>query len=88
LLTGEDSRDLLDYGTPKNVISTPLYPNTEIPKQYNFYFLVGFEVFTAVVMKSTTFWDITPCSPVSTDVSEDHIASIFRVEKISSARNR
>jgi hypothetical protein len=26
---------------------------------------VGFEVFTAVVMKSINFWDITPCSPLS-----------------------
>jgi hypothetical protein len=26
---------------------------------------VGFEVFTAVVMKSTIFWDTTPCSPLS-----------------------
>jgi hypothetical protein len=26
---------------------------------------LGFEVFTAVVMKSTVFWDITPCSPLS-----------------------
>jgi hypothetical protein len=26
---------------------------------------VGFEVFTAVVMKSIIFWDMTPCSPVS-----------------------
>jgi hypothetical protein len=26
---------------------------------------VGFEVLTAVVMKSTVFWDITPCSPLS-----------------------
>jgi hypothetical protein len=25
---------------------------------------VGFEVLTAVVMKSTTFWDITPCNPL------------------------
>jgi hypothetical protein len=24
---------------------------------------VGFEVFTAVVLKSITFWDMTPCSP-------------------------
>jgi hypothetical protein len=40
---------------------------------------VGFEVFTAVVTKSTIFWDITPCSP--SDVSEEHIASIFRVEE-------
>jgi hypothetical protein len=31
--------------------------NNEIP--------VGFEVFTAVVMKSIIFWDITPCSLLS-----------------------
>jgi hypothetical protein len=29
-----------------------------------FYYL-GFEVFTAVVMKSIIFWDMTPCSPLS-----------------------
>jgi hypothetical protein len=27
-------------------------------------FIVGFEVLTAVVMKSTIFWDIMPCSPL------------------------
>jgi hypothetical protein len=26
---------------------------------------VGSEVFTAVVIKSMNFWDITPCSPLS-----------------------
>jgi hypothetical protein len=26
---------------------------------------VGFEVFTAVVMKSIIFWDMTLCSPLS-----------------------
>jgi hypothetical protein len=31
----------------------------------NFMFYVGFEVFTAVVMKSTIFWDMTLCSPLS-----------------------
>jgi hypothetical protein len=41
----------------------------------------GFEVLTAVVMRSSVFWDITPCSPLkATDVSEEHVASIFRVE--------
>jgi hypothetical protein len=29
------------------------------------YIHVGFEVFTAVVMKSIIFWDMTPCSPLS-----------------------
>jgi hypothetical protein len=43
---------------------------------------VGFEVLTAVVMKSSTFWDITQCSPLKfTVVSEEHVASLFRVEK-------
>jgi hypothetical protein len=27
--------------------------------------IVGFDVFTAVVMKSIIFWDITLCSPLS-----------------------
>jgi dolichol kinase len=27
-------------------------------------YFVGFEVLTAVVMKSAIFWDITPCSPL------------------------
>jgi hypothetical protein len=26
---------------------------------------VGFEVFTAVVVKSIIFWDMTPCGPLS-----------------------
>jgi hypothetical protein len=35
------------------------------------FFHVGFEVFTAVVTKSSIFWDITRCSPLkSIDVSE------------------
>jgi hypothetical protein len=43
---------------------------------------VGFEVLTEVVLKSIIFWDIMPCSPLRVnDVSEEHIASIFRVEK-------
>jgi hypothetical protein len=43
---------------------------------------VVFEVFTAVVMKSIIFWDVTPCSLLdATDVSEEHITSIIRVEE-------
>jgi hypothetical protein len=29
----------------------------------NVYIVVGFEVFTAIVMKIFIFWDIAPCSP-------------------------
>jgi hypothetical protein len=37
---------------------------------------------TVAHLKSSMFWDITPCSPLkSTDVSEEHIASIFRVKE-------
>jgi hypothetical protein len=44
--------------------------------------VVGFEVITAVVMKCPIFWDITPCSPLKvTDVSEEHVSSIFKVKE-------
>jgi hypothetical protein len=33
--------------------------------QYKNLDIVGFEVLTEVVMKSTIFWDITPCSPLN-----------------------
>jgi hypothetical protein len=39
------------------------------------------EVLTAVVMKSTVFWDIMPCSPLEVkDVWDEHIASTFWVK--------
>jgi hypothetical protein len=38
---------------------------------------VGFYVFTAVVLKSTLFWDITPCSPLK--VSSGYAVSIMCV---------
>jgi hypothetical protein len=34
-------------------------------KSVNILSWVGFEVFTAVVMKSVIFWDVTPCSLLS-----------------------
>jgi hypothetical protein len=41
--------------------------------------VVRFEVLIAVVMIITILWDMTPCSQLkTTDVSEKHIASIFR----------
>jgi hypothetical protein len=47
-----------------------------------FMYCVGFEVLTDEIVKSSVFSDITPCSPLkSTDVSEDYIALIFRVEE-------
>jgi hypothetical protein len=43
---------------------------------------LGFELLAAVVMKTYIFWDITACSPLkSTDVSEEYVASIFKVEE-------
>jgi hypothetical protein len=40
-------------------------------------------------MKSTIFWDIAPCIPLSVNTRfGGTFASIFRVEKISSARNQ
>jgi hypothetical protein len=46
---------------------------------------VGFEVFTAVVMKSIIFWDMTPCSPLSFNRCFGGTYRLFfRVEEISS----
>jgi hypothetical protein len=38
--------------------------------------LVGFEVLTAVVMKSNIFWDITPCSPLQVN---RHFGGTYRL---------
>jgi hypothetical protein len=43
-----------------------------------------FEVLKAVVMKSSVFWDLKPCSQSLAkpyDVSNEHVTSIFRVEE-------
>jgi hypothetical protein len=49
----------------------------------------GFEVLTAVVMKSTIFWDITPCSPLKVN---RRLGGTYRLHlqgrKISRARNQ
>jgi hypothetical protein len=34
-------------------------------------------------MTNAVFWDVTPCGFLRTDVSEERIASIIRVERIS-----
>jgi hypothetical protein len=65
--------------------SSHLEENIQPTYKYCTYLLkanVGFEVLTAVVMRSSVFWDITPRSRwKSTDVSEEHVAFIFRVEE-------
>jgi hypothetical protein len=41
----------------------------------------GFEVLTAVIMKSPIFWDITPCMPLKVNrLSEEYVTSIFKIE--------
>jgi hypothetical protein len=41
---------------------------------------VGFEVLTAVFMNRCISWDIILCSLKPTNISEEHAASIFRIE--------
>jgi hypothetical protein len=54
----------------------------------NKYYIVGFEVFTSVVMKSINFWDMTPCSPLSVNRRfGGTYLSVFRAEEINSTRN-
>jgi hypothetical protein len=40
----------------------------EVSKRKNNFRCVGFEVFTAVVMKSIIFWDVTQCSPLCSNL--------------------
>jgi hypothetical protein len=49
----------------------------------NFFKHVRFEVFTAVTMKNALFWDVAQFKFVSTDISEERIASIVRLERKS-----
>jgi hypothetical protein len=53
------------------------------------YLRVGFEVLTAVVMKSSIFWDITPCSPLKVNRSFGGTCRFhLQGRKISLARNQ
>ena len=45
---------------------------------------VRLEVLTAVTVKITVFWDVTPCSLMCTDVTDESAAAIFTV---STGRN-
>jgi hypothetical protein len=50
---------------------------------------LGFEVFTAVIMKSIIFWDMTPCSPLSFNRRFGGKYRLhFRVEEIGSANQQ
>jgi hypothetical protein len=43
---------------------------------------LGSEILTAVTMKSSIFWEIILCSQVKAKlVSDEHVASIVRVEE-------
>jgi hypothetical protein len=59
---------------------TNFYDKFWLPLSAPNVFLEGFRGLTAVVINNTTFWHITPCSSKSTDISEEHITFIFRVE--------
>jgi hypothetical protein len=61
-----------------SVYATQLQTHTE-HRGLQLSHIVGPEVLTAVVMNAAIFWDIPPYSPLRTDVSEEHITSIFEV---------
>lgn len=47
---------------------------------------VGFEVFAAVTIKNAVLWDVAPCgSCKETDISEERVTPMFRVEEIMRA---
>jgi hypothetical protein len=50
---------------------------------------VGFEVLTAVVMKSSIVWDITPCGPLSVNRRHGKTYRLnLQCRRISRARNQ
>jgi hypothetical protein len=52
-------------------------------------FVVGFEVLTAVVVKSSVFWDITLCSPLQVNQRFGGTCFLFlQGERISQARHQ
>jgi hypothetical protein len=50
------------------------------PARVRYFSLAAFKVFTAVTMKNNVFCDVASVGLVRTDVSEEYVASIFRVE--------
>jgi hypothetical protein len=63
------------YNAKKNIYLQRFNAKPEFGNNYTY---VGFEVLPAVVIRSSIFWDITPCSPLKVnDVSEEHVASIL-----------
>jgi hypothetical protein len=44
---------------------------------------VRFEDFTAMPLKNGVFWDVSRVAVVRTDISEERIAFIIRVKKVS-----
>jgi hypothetical protein len=38
-------------------------------------------VLTAVVTKTSIFWDITPYSPLKINILEEHVTSTFRAQE-------
>jgi hypothetical protein len=68
------SKMVLTIIAPLDIFHHPLLLNVEIG--------VRFDVFTAVTMKNAVFWDtMPPCDFCVYRVSEEHIASIFRVKR-------
>jgi hypothetical protein len=52
-----------------------LKPVSHAPTLWDNSAFVRFEVLTAVVMKSSVFWDITPCSLLKVNLSSCHLLS-------------
>jgi hypothetical protein len=66
----------MNYEAPRHAIS-PFFFCFVCPTLTVYVFLlpdVGSEVLSAVVMKTSIFYDLTPCSPL-----QEHVASIIRV---------
>jgi hypothetical protein len=71
----------------KQIIIITRYPeNGVLQDNTNTSTSVGFEVLTAMVMKSTIFWDITPCSPLN--VNRRFGGTYYNSSPLSSLKDR
>jgi hypothetical protein len=94
-LTKDETGVILKEGASASIWTNYLFGvRTQHPNTNNFngiIWTVGFEVVTAVVIKSTIFWDITPCSPLKVNrraftlVSCSAYSSILTMEAICSS---
>jgi hypothetical protein len=50
------------------------------------HFMSRYSAWRPAALRRSGFWDMTLCSPMSAEVSEQHIASLFKIEEEAKKR--